>query len=587
MPYAMRQLPPHPHLEQLRKQAKDLLENYRAGDAAATAEVHAFERSPAASAFALHDAQRILARAYGYESWAKLKAFVDGADIAHLAGAVRAGDLARARALLRSRPELALMDMAENDEHRALHYAVFRRDPAMVRLLMGAGADARQGIYPHRDATTAYAIAHDRGFNDIVAVIEEEEQHRRERNSCPNVTVSPVQDEINRAIREGRRENAKHLLAADESLVRACDRAGATPLHIAAEEGHEDLVSWLLAHGANPRKEDLRGLSPIDRAAVAAQSNFPAIARLLLAGGATPTIRAAVALADAGRIRELVCADPGLLRALNWKTGGLLTLAVNHSHLEIVNLLLDLGADVDERVLLDEVERPTVSWGGPLWHAAQNGNRDIARLLLDRGADPNANVYASGWPLDRAYNNGDEPMKQLLLDRGANPQPYTIAAAHDIDAASRMLDGAPSEGTVSELLWSAACNGCPEIVEMTLPLIAWPPSDPRWHWVLIQPLRSIGERAGDQAYFRSMALLLDRGIDPNITRRGETVLHFNAAVPQCHRPSASTLRRDADRLRGAPRHPRRNSGIHPARLGLPLGKKGTGGVSDRAWRARR
>ena len=93
-PPAARRLPPQPSLEQLRKQAKDLLAEYVAGDPAAIAEVHRFERHPHPAAFALHDAQRVLARAYGYESWAKLKAFVNGASVARLAEAVQAGDVA-------------------------------------------------------------------------------------------------------------------------------------------------------------------------------------------------------------------------------------------------------------------------------------------------------------------------------------------------------------------------------------------------------------------------------------------------------------------------------------------------------------
>ncbi len=87
-------------------------------------------------AFALNDAQRVLARAYGYESWAKLKAFVDGVNVANLAEAVKRGDTAQVRALLHARPALIDLDMAPNDEHRALHYAVMRRDRAMVKLLM-------------------------------------------------------------------------------------------------------------------------------------------------------------------------------------------------------------------------------------------------------------------------------------------------------------------------------------------------------------------------------------------------------------------------------------------------------------------
>jgi len=534
-PYPARRLPAHPSLEQLRKQAKDLLEEYRIGDAAAVAEVERFERHPDPATFALNDAQRVLARAYGYESWAKLKAFVDGANVGRLAEAVKAGDVARARALLHARPELAGMDMAGDNEHRALHYAVLRQDAAMVRLLMAAGADARQGIFPHRDATTAFALARDRGYREIVAAIEEEEQHRREAASCPNAAVSPVQDQINRAIRNGDDGEAIRLLEADESLIRACDRDGATPLHAAAEETNEEMVAWLLSRRANARKQDLKGLTPLDRAALAADprtdtaEQFRAVARLLLAHGADVTIRGAVALADAERIRELVLADPGILTEIDWRMGGLLTLAVRHEHIEIVRLLLDLGADVDERTTLHELEEPTPSWGSPLWYASLAGRRDIAELLLDRGADPNANPYASGWPIDHAYRHRDEALKQLLLARGAKPQPWTITLAQDVGAARRMLEADASEELARELVWSAACNGCPAILELALPRLNWTATDPRWHWILIQPIRSVGDRADDEDFFRCMAALLKRGIDPTLLREGETALHFAAA----------------------------------------------------------
>ena len=534
--YPTRRLPKQPSLEQLRKQAKDLLAEYRAGDPGAVAEVQQFERRPDPATFALNDAQRVLARAYGYESWPKLKAFVDGANVAKLADAVRAGDAAQVRVLLHARPELVKMDMAGNDEHRALHYAVLGRDAAMVKLLMEAGADAHKGIFPHRDATSALAMARDRGYDEIVAVIEDEERLRRAEMSCPNASISPVQDEINHAIREDDNATAIRLLQSDGSLIQACDRDGRSPLHVAAQETNEAMVAWLLSRGANARKEDVHGLTPLDRAALAADPHnehakgFPTIAKKLLEHGAEVTIRAAVALADAPRIRELARENPAVVREIDSARGGLLSVAVNHGHLEIVRLLLDLGADVDERVMFTELEEPTPSWGFPLWYAALAGQRDIVELLLDRGADPNANVYASGWPLRNAWSHKDDSVKRLLLERGAKPQPYMVAEAHDEDEAMRLLESDTSEELARELAWSAADHGCPAIVEMALKNLTWPPGDSRWHWVIIQPIRGVGTNHPDhEGHFRCMDVLLRHGIDANVSRFGQTTLHFAAA----------------------------------------------------------
>jgi ankyrin repeat protein len=524
-----RRLPPQPSLEQLRKQAKDLLEQYRSGDPVAVAEVQQFEHNPDPSAFALNDAQRVLARAYGYQSWPKLKAFLDGVNIQELAAAVQRGDAAKVRVLLNARPELIGMDMAENNEHRALHFAVLHRDAAMVRLLMEAGADAHKGIYPHRDATTAFAIAQEREYHDIVAVIEEEERLRREEMSCPNATVSPVQDQINAAISEGDNATAIRLLEVDGSLIQACDSGGGTPLHTAAEEDNAEMVAWLLNRRAKVNKQDVEGFTALDRAALAADPSFPSIAKLLIEHGAEVTIRAAVGLADVPRIRESIQADPASLRQVR-KGGGLLTLAVKHGHREIVRLLLDLGADVDERVMLEQVEEPTLSWGHPLWCAAKLNEIEIAELLLDRGADPNANVYASGWPLGNAWNHEGGALKKLLIARGAKMQPYMVSATHNVEEAKRLLELDPSEELAQELAWSACDHGCPQIVELALQYLNWPSADSRWHWIIIQPIRGAsGNSSRNEGHFKSMAAILHHGVDPNISRYGQTALHFAAA----------------------------------------------------------
>jgi len=528
-------LPEHPSLEQLRKQAKDLLKKYRSGEPAAIAEVNQFERNPESGAFALSDAQRVIARAYGFASWPKLKAFVDGVNIVRFAEAVKNGDVAQVRSMLASRPELVSLDMSANDEHRALHYAVLSRDPKMVRLLMEAGADARKGIFPHRDATSAWAIARDRQYGDIVAVIEEEERQRREEMSCPNATVSAVQDQISSAIARGDDATAIRLLSADRTLIQACDRDGATPLHIAARQHRLQLIAWLLERRANVRKKDPNGLTPLDHAALAADprndraAKFPQVASKLLVRGAELTVRAAIALGDGPRVRQFIEAEPDLLRQIS-SNGGLLTLAVNHRKVDIVELLLDLGADVNERILLEELEEPIESWGMPLWYSALAGDLAITKLLLDRGADPNANVYASGWPLRNAWSHSDDSVKKLLLERGAKPQPYMVAETHDIDEAKRLLSESPTENLASELVWSASDHGCPEIVELALAHLDWPAQDHRWHWVLIQPIRGAGaDSSKNGGHFKSMETLLRHGIDPNVSRFSQTPLHYVAA----------------------------------------------------------
>src|SRR5262249_7546497 len=97
--------------------------------------------------------------------------------VSRLIAATRAGDIARVRTILDARPEIVNMDVSD-DEHRALHYAVLMRSVEMVRVLMEHGANPRIGIYPHRIPTTALAIATERGYEEIVAVIREVEEKR-------------------------------------------------------------------------------------------------------------------------------------------------------------------------------------------------------------------------------------------------------------------------------------------------------------------------------------------------------------------------------------------------------------------------
>jgi Lon protease-like protein len=79
-----RALPPEPHLDHLKKQAKDLLEAHHRGDPQAAERIRAVLPSFASMSdaeilrapFALHDAQSAIGREYGYKSWTDLRAEV-------------------------------------------------------------------------------------------------------------------------------------------------------------------------------------------------------------------------------------------------------------------------------------------------------------------------------------------------------------------------------------------------------------------------------------------------------------------------------------------------------------------------------
>src|SRR5262245_40986261 len=67
-----RTLPPTPSLEQLKRQAKDLLKSARALDLQALLRIEQYLPDRAAVA-TLADAQLVIAREYGFASWPKLK----------------------------------------------------------------------------------------------------------------------------------------------------------------------------------------------------------------------------------------------------------------------------------------------------------------------------------------------------------------------------------------------------------------------------------------------------------------------------------------------------------------------------------
>src|SRR5258705_2555026 len=242
-----------PDIDQLRRQARELLEAYRAQSPDAIIEVAAYHRTATPETFALHDAQFVLARSYGLESWPKLKAAVEGVTIKRLHEAVKNRDLGAVRALLARRPEIVdlLPGGPSGSEIRALHIAVMARDVEMTRLLLEAGADTRDGIWPNRDATSPRTIAEERGYDEIVALMTAQAEKRRA------LGVHAQDDGVRRpsdAMMTGGEEAVIGVFESEPALAGMCPRDGVTMLHRAAQYGLLRVAKWLLDHGADVNK---------------------------------------------------------------------------------------------------------------------------------------------------------------------------------------------------------------------------------------------------------------------------------------------------------------------------------------------
>jgi len=446
-----RRLSDRPDLAQIKRQAKELLKAFAAADPAAVAEVDAHFGRARGGPFALHDAQFVLARSYGFASWPKLKAYVDGVTVSRLVGAVRAGDLATVRAMVVLRPELVHMDVAENDEHRALHHAVLCRRAPIVRLLMQRGADARKGIWPHRDATNPLVLATDRGYTDIVDIIRGEEARR----AAPSSAAAGLQDSdtVERlALHEAVQAARRAVATGDDAWLRARHAEGAiTPdmglLSCAVTSDRQDMLTLLLELGLDPDESGkLGGLdevvptwgAPLRDCAIAGQVQM---AEALLAAGASPNTN--VYAASPAMFEAYKRQDARMIGLLERYGGRLTPTSVG---------ILGLAAEA-ARMLEEDAARGEADAGAApvstvaedlLWGAIESPSPAIVRLALDHIDWPREDPRWNRLLENGLYLNADSnrPLHlegfRLTLERSGPNVRSTLGTTilHDI-AASR------------------------------------------------------------------------------------------------------------------------------------------------------
>ena len=462
-------IPSHPDLDQLRRQAKELLRAARTGDAAAIARIQAVS-----DALTLAAAQRALAREHGFPSWPRLKAALDARaldpgekvdaflrasigggihkaarmleEMPAIAGygfatAVVLGDAGRVRAELSNDPALATRADPRTG-WTAFHAACSSRwhqlEPAradgllaVARLLLEAGADPEARM-PQRPGGGGGM----RPLRCVIAVANSGPSNRGivelllERGAVPD-----DHDLYLAGFAHDRHELLPLLIAHCPELSQVAEQALAAPI----SSGDLHSARLLLEAGADPRRyrDDDGHPSPVARAAVAAGCDGELL-ELLRDHHADPEApgpdgRTAYQLATAeGRtdlaevLRRHGAADTATA------TDTFLSACRRARRAEARRLL---AGDPDLLRRLDDAGRAAIV------RAASAGDTAAVALMLKLGFPVETRGEDGGTALHAASYAGHVETVRLLLDRGADVE------ARDL------------QWTSSPLVWASVGSG--------------------------------------------------------------------------------------------------------------------------------
>ena len=294
-----RTLPARADLEQQRKLAKDLVAAYRRGDADARARINA--ELPNKTTIVLADAQFVLAREYGLESWRALKEYIEARTrraqpaIEQFKSAVQRGDGTTVRRLLEQHADVRAAINEPICEFDSPALVTAGEKPDVVDALLEFGAD------PNRKSSWWAG-----GFLPLYGASPEVAERLLAAGAIPDACAASHMDRLDLLSR---------MIAEDASRVHERGGDGQMPLHFARSRAVVDL---LLDNGADIDARD------IDHRSTAAEwmigvgddrhESRNELARYLVERGASADIFLAAALGFTDRARAMVAADPSLLR---------------------------------------------------------------------------------------------------------------------------------------------------------------------------------------------------------------------------------------------------------------------------------
>ncbi|HEY6251949.1 MAG TPA: ankyrin repeat domain-containing protein [Candidatus Angelobacter sp.] len=464
-----RQLPAKPNLEHLKKQAKELLNHARQGKSDVVERFRSLNPAATPASLKLADAQHLIARDYGFATWAKLKAHVAAltrtlAPAEQLSAAVRASDARAVARVLESHPELKTHINEPMNDYGAgmqpLLAAVQRTDRKTVDVLLRAGADINR---------------RSEWWSGGIGVLDE---------CAPGMAAFLIERgavlDAHSAARLGMLEKLEELVTADRSIVAARGANGQTPLHCASTV---EIAQYLLEHGAEIDAMDLQHESTAVQhmLRVIQARHYPRdrqdVARFLATSGCRTDIFIATALGDLPLLRRHLGADPDCIRMrvseeffpkrdprsegtiYIYALGRLSTphsVARDFGHDEVFRFLIDhspddvkmgqaceLGDENTFRALLARrpnlVENLSAEDIRKLPTAAQSNNTNAVRLMLEAGWPVDAKGEMEMTSLQWASWHGNAEMVREILRH--HPQVELQDNEHGITALGCALHG--------------------------------------------------------------------------------------------------------------------------------------------------
>ena len=437
-------LPPRPNLDMQQKRAKELLRAAWAGEADALKRIRALHpKPPAIDALKLADTQLVVARGYGFESWAAMKHKIDSLTVTpveQFVDALHAGDADRLRTLLERHAEVRAAVNAPITYFDSRPVARAKTNLPLLDVLLAYGADLNL-------KSTWWAG----GFGLLEHDCTPEE-------AAPLIQRGAVVD-VFAAAHLGMFDRLRDLIDAEPLLVRARGGDGKTPLHCARTV---DIARYLIEHGADIDARD------VDHESTPAQylvCEAPDVTRLLIDHGAWSDIFIAVGLRDPALVERCLREDPDALDHRIWQ--GKYRVAHNGRRPATREEIGDRRGDIYRWVFGHNASALDV--------AARLGDDEIAGLLL-RHASPVQRLLAACAKGDRAVAQAVVGANPDVVSRLSRDQMRLIvdrAHANDTAAVALMLDLgfdplAPGVDNWEAFRW-AAFHGNADMLKRLLP----------------------------------------------------------------------------------------------------------------------